>query len=49
VCLYAHDAVDLVVDVSGWFTRGADGSGLSSRVPERIVDTRIGIGPIPGR
>jgi peptidoglycan hydrolase-like amidase len=49
VCLYAHDAVDLVVDVSGWFSRAADGSGLSSRVPERIVDTRSGLGPIPGR
>jgi peptidoglycan hydrolase-like amidase len=49
VCLYAHDAVDLVVDVSGWFVRAGDGSGLSTRVPERIVDTRIGLGPIPGR
>jgi hypothetical protein len=35
VCVYASTAVDVVVDVSGWFT-----SGFVPQTPARIMDTR---------
>ncbi|MFD7629037.1 PKD domain-containing protein [Streptomyces sp. NPDC059851] len=45
------DAVDLVADVTGYFTRSA-ADGYSALGPERIVDTRAGLGPqkrtVPG-
>jgi peptidoglycan hydrolase-like amidase len=45
VCLYAHAATDVVVDIAGWFSEGADGSsGFLGAVPKRIVDTRDGTG-----
>ena len=44
VCFYTYAAANLIVDLDGWFT-----SGLSTTVPDRLVDTRNGIGPIPGR
>ncbi|MFJ9644180.1 PKD domain-containing protein [Streptomyces sp. NPDC101206] len=37
------DAVDLVADVTGYFTRSA-ANGYSALTPERIVDTRTGLG-----
>ena len=44
VCISTKAASDVVVDVSAWFDAGLQG------VPgDRIVDTRIGTGPIPAR
>jgi hypothetical protein len=44
VCVSSKVATDIVVDVMAWFDAGLQG------VPgDRIVDTRVGIGPIPGR
>lgn len=44
VCVSSLVTTDVVVDLSGWFDSGLRGaSGI------RIVDTRYGIGPIPGR
>jgi lysophospholipase L1-like esterase len=42
VCVRSSVAAHVLVDLSGWFT-----SGLSTRVPERVLDTRNGIGPRP--
>ncbi len=44
VCLYAHSDTHVVVDVTGWFNRG---DAYSAAVPDRVVDTRFGIGPRP--
>ncbi|MFK7920027.1 MAG: SGNH/GDSL hydrolase family protein, partial [Ilumatobacter sp.] len=46
VCIYVHRTSDVVVDVSGWFRGGDDPSFIGS-VPERLVDTRSAIGPVP--
>jgi hypothetical protein len=44
VCVSTKETSDVVVDVSAWFDAGLQG------VPgDRIVDTRIGTGPIPAR
>jgi PKD domain len=37
-------AIDLVADVSGYFTPTAGGSGYTSLTPDRLIDTRNGIG-----
>ena len=43
VCVATLTATEVVVDVSGWFDAGLrPGTG-------RVVDTRTGLGPIPGR
>ena len=39
VCVYSYAAADVLVDVAGWFS-----SGFEPVVPNRIVDTRSGIG-----
>jgi peptidoglycan hydrolase-like protein with peptidoglycan-binding domain len=45
VCVSANKAVDVIVDVAGWFESGVrSGSG-----DLRLVDTRYGVGPIPPR
>ncbi len=46
VCFYVHGSTHLLADISG-FT--AVGGGLNTFTPVRIVDTRISLGPIPGR
>jgi peptidoglycan hydrolase-like amidase/lysophospholipase L1-like esterase len=42
ICLYTHAASDIVVDVGGWLSGGFVGA-----TPNRFVDTRYGLGPIP--
>ncbi len=42
VCIFASSNSDLVVDLLGWF--GPTGSGFVGSAPQRIVDTRIGLG-----
>lgn len=44
LCIYTYAPANVIVDINGWFT-----AGLSTQVPARLVDTRNGIGPIPGR
>jgi len=44
VCLYVYGRADLLVDVSGYFT-----SGFEDLVPERVLDTRNGVGAPVGR
>ena len=39
VCLYTHGAVDLVVDITGWFPASA---AITPLVPRRVADTRNG-------
>jgi hypothetical protein len=50
VCVLASARVHVVADVSGWF--GADGAStggrLTSMPPQRILDTRAGVGAAPG-
>jgi hypothetical protein len=42
VCVYASTQTDVLVDVAGWF--GPTGVGFQTHAPERIVDTRSGVG-----
>ncbi len=44
VCVSSLVETDVVVDVAGWFDSGVRGASGA-----RIVDTRYGVGPIPGR
>ena len=37
-------AIDLIADVSGYFTPTAGGSGYTSLTPDRLIDTRNGTG-----
>ncbi len=41
VCLFTYGAIDLVVDVDGWFPASTDYSPL---VPARLLETRTGTG-----
>ncbi len=44
VCVYAHSPTQFVVDVNGWFNRT---DTYAAVVPDRVVDTRYGVGPGP--
>jgi len=44
VCLYTHSDTQFVVDVTGWFNRT---DTYAAVVPDRVVDTRFGVGPAP--
>ncbi len=44
VCVYAHSDTEFLVDVTGWFNRT---DTYAAVVPDRVVDTRIGVGPRP--
>ena len=46
ICVGTLVSTDVVVDVAGWFDSE---SGLNGSAGGRIVDTRYGVGPIPGR
>ena len=46
VCVSTSADADLLVDVAGWFVGGAD-AGFVGNVPQRLVDTRNSIGPVP--
>ncbi|MEM8745530.1 MAG: SpoIID/LytB domain-containing protein [Actinomycetota bacterium] len=46
VCVFVDQPAHLVVDVAGWF-RGGDQPSFVGAVPERLVDTRIAVGPLP--
>jgi hypothetical protein len=43
ICVSTMTATEVVVDVSGWFDSGVRAAA------GRLVDTRVGTGPIPGR
>ena len=42
ICVYTSTAMDIVVDLEGWF--GSTGALLVPQTPQRIVDTRAGLG-----
>ncbi|MGB0114075.1 MAG: hypothetical protein WBP59_12700, partial [Ilumatobacteraceae bacterium] len=44
VCLYTYANANFVVDVTGWIV---DGTAYSGSTPDRVIDTRFGIGPRP--
>ena len=44
VCVYTHSDTHFLVDVTGWFNRT---DTYAAVVPDRVVDTRSGIGPRP--
>jgi hypothetical protein len=44
ICVYTHSDTHVVVDVTGWFNAGVTYNAV---VPDRMVDTRYGIGPAP--
>ena len=44
VCVYTHTDTQFVVDVTGWFNRTGTYAAV---VPDRVVDTRYGVGPSP--
>jgi peptidoglycan hydrolase-like protein with peptidoglycan-binding domain len=44
VCIYTHSDTQFVVDVTGWFNRT---DTYAAVVPDRVVDTRYGVGPSP--
>jgi hypothetical protein len=46
ICVATSADAHLLVDIAGWFTAGAD-AGFVGNVPQRLVDTRNSIGPIP--
>ena len=43
LCIYAHAATDVIVDVTGWLGRDM-GSKFNTYGPTRIMDTRVGLG-----
>ncbi|MEL6890366.1 MAG: SpoIID/LytB domain-containing protein [Actinomycetota bacterium] len=43
ICVFSLAAADVIVDVAGWFV----GGGFVPAIPERLVDTRYAVGPIP--
>ena len=43
VCLYTQSALDVAVDVAGWWGTGAS-TAFTSVAPSRVVDSRIGQG-----
>ncbi len=49
ICLWSFAGTDVIVDVNGWFDGSAAGDALVSVSPERIVDTRLGIGAVQRR
>ena len=44
VCIYTHSNTQFLVDVTGWFSRTETYAAV---VPDRVVDTRYGVGPAP--
>jgi hypothetical protein len=44
ICLFSTAGTDVIVDVTGWFEDSSQTSALESVSPERIVDSRIGLG-----
>ena len=46
VCVYTSTDAHLLVDLAGWFAGGADAAFVGN-IPERLVDTRNNIGPVP--
>ncbi len=44
VCVYTHSDTHFLVDVTGWFNRT---DTYAAVVPDRVVDTRFGVGPSP--
>jgi cyclophilin family peptidyl-prolyl cis-trans isomerase len=46
VCLTSLVDSNVVVDISGWFEGDAN-NGFVGATPNRLVDTRIGVGPAP--
>lgn len=46
VCVYVSQSSHVVVDVAGWF-RGGDDPSFVGDAPERLVDTRASLGPVP--
>jgi len=46
VCLTSFADSDVIVDISGWFEGDAN-NGFVGATPNRLVDTRIGVGPAP--
>ncbi len=44
ICLWSNVGTDVIVDVTGWFDNSGATSPLESVSPERIVDSRIGLG-----
>lgn len=46
VCVYSSTGSDVVVDISGWFS-GNSINGFIGTTPDRLIDTRKGVGPPP--
>ena len=46
VCVFVSASAHVIVDVTGWF-EGDEAAGFVGVVPERLVDTRIALGPQP--
>ena len=44
VCIYTHSDTHFLLDVNGWFNRT---DTYAAMVPDRVVDTRYGVGPAP--
>ena len=45
----AGGSTDLVGDIAGYYTPGADGAGFAALAPSRILDTRRGVGAPTGK
>lgn len=46
VCVYSSTGADVVVDISGWFA-GTGANGFVGATPDRLIDTRKGVGAPP--
>ncbi len=46
ICVFVERPTNVILDVAGWFRGGTDASFVGA-VPERLVDTRFSVGPIP--
>jgi hypothetical protein len=46
VCFYINVPSDIIVDIAGYLIK-ASGNKFVGSTPKRLVDTRIGLGPLP--
>jgi len=48
ICVFSLSPADIIVDISGWLAGPTSSSGgFTGVVPDRFVDTRFAVGPLP--
>jgi hypothetical protein len=49
LCVQASTTTDVIIDLMGWFPSASGPGELTGSVPERLVDSRIGLGAARGK